>query len=198
MMTVLQVSRTRGSSGPTRTGRLLLLERSDGRTHAMGDDAPDRKNEELSEHPVQAMQLFASEGNPDLRPRPGVFVDNPVRPATQFRGGLPPHVVRQLREHIDSNIDQRIRVAALAKLANLSVCYFARAFKQSVGVTPHDYLMRRRVERTIELLSGTKMSLSEIAFAAGFADQSHFARRFRQHVGMSPRDYRRATPLRMT
>jgi AraC family transcriptional regulator len=110
------------------------------------------------------------------------------------RGGLPPRVVRRLREHIDANIERRISVEALAKLANLSVCYFVRAFKQSVGLTPHDYLIRRRVERTMELLSGTELSLSEIALAAGFADQSHCARRFRQHVGMSPRDYRWSIP----
>ena len=106
------------------------------------------------------------------------------------RGGLAPWVLRRLRDHIDANIDQRISVEELAKLANLSVCYFVRAFKQSVGVTPHDYLIRRRVERTMELLSGSDLPLSEIALAAGFADQSHCARRFRQHVGMSPRDYR--------
>jgi AraC family transcriptional regulator len=115
-------------------------------------------------------------------------------PVAYARGGLPPRTVRRLRDHIDSNIDQRISVDAMAKLANLSVCYFVRAFKQSVGVTPHDYLIRRRVERTMELLSGTDMPLSEIALAAGFADQSHCARRFRQHVGMSPRDYRWMTP----
>jgi transcriptional regulator GlxA family with amidase domain len=111
-------------------------------------------------------------------------------PVTSVRSGLPPRVVGRLREHIDRNIGQRISVEALAKLANLSVWHFGRAFKQSVGVTPHNYLMRRRVELAMELLSGTDMRLSEIALAAGFADQSHFARRFRQHVGMSPRDYR--------
>jgi transcriptional regulator GlxA family with amidase domain len=110
------------------------------------------------------------------------------------RGGLAPRVLRRLRDHIDANIEKRISVEALAGLANLSVCYFVRAFKQSVGVTPHDYVIRRRVERTMELLSGTELSLSEIALAAGFADQSHCARRFRQHVGMSPRDYRWSMP----
>lgn len=99
-----------------------------------------------------------------------------------------------MREYIDAHIEQRISVEALAKLANLSVCYFVRAFKQSVGLTPHDYLVRRRVERTMELLSETDLSLSEIALAAGFSDQSHCARRFRQHVGMSPRDYRWSIP----
>jgi len=113
---------------------------------------------------------------------------------TYLRGGLSPHVVRRVREHIDNNFDQRIKVGTLARLANLSVWYFLRAFKQSLGVTPHDYLIRRRLEHTMELLLATEMPLSQIALAAGFADQSHFARRFRQHVGMSPRDYRRALP----
>jgi len=138
------------------------------------------------------MQVFTPQANQDLRTEPGVFADNPVNAPTQFRGGLAPRVVRHLREHIDGNIERRIKVETLAKLANLSVGYFVRAFKQSMGATPHDYLMRQRVERTVQLLSDTNMSLSEIAFAVGFADQSHFARRFRQHVGVSPRDYRRA------
>jgi transcriptional regulator GlxA family with amidase domain len=116
-------------------------------------------------------------------------------PAKSFvRGGLPPRVLRRVREHIDAHIEKRVSVEALAGLANLSVCYFVRAFKQSVGVTPHDYLIRRRVERTMELLSSTDMPLSEIALAAGFSDQSHCARRFRQHVGMSPRGYRWSIP----
>lgn len=113
-------------------------------------------------------------------------------PTFHARGGLAPCIVRRIRDYIDGHIGQRITVKVLAKLANLSVCYFVRAFKRSVGVTPHDYLIRRRVELTLGLLSGTDMALSEIALAAGFADQSHCARRFRQHVGMSPCDYRRS------
>ncbi|MDI4239073.1 AraC family transcriptional regulator [Bradyrhizobium sp. Arg237L] len=127
--------------------------------------------------------------------RPQLFTRVPVDPSAilrigYVRGGLSPRVLRCVRCHIDAHIDQRISIEALAKLANLSVCYFVRAFKQSVGLTPHNYLIGRRVERTMELLSRTDLSLSEIALAAGFADQSHFARRFRQYVGMSPRDYR--------
>jgi transcriptional regulator GlxA family with amidase domain len=155
-------------------------------------------NEEPDEYLVQAPRSFAPEGISDPRIQLS-SVDSTNRtdengPMAYSRGGLPPRVVRRLREHIDSNIDQSISVETLAKLANLSVCYFVRAFKQSVGVTPHDYLIRRRVKRTMELLSDTDMPLSEIALAAGFADQSHCARRFRQHVGMSPRDYRWSMP----
>jgi AraC family transcriptional regulator len=120
---------------------------------------------------------------------PGTMV-----PAGFARGGLPPRVLRRIREYIEGNIDRRISVELLAGLANLSVCYFVRAFKHSMGTTPHDYLIRQRVERTKHLLSGGDMPLSEIALAAGFADQSHFSRRFRQHVGMSPRDYRWSSP----
>jgi len=149
-------------------------------------------SEEPSEHPVQAVHAFAPEANPGLRPKPVLFVGRLGNAATQARGGLPPWTVRRVHEHIDGNLDQRIKVETLAKLAKLSVCYFVRAFKQSVGFTPHDYLIRRRLERTMELLRGTDMPLSEIALATGFSDQSHCARRFRQHVGMSPREYRRA------
>jgi transcriptional regulator GlxA family with amidase domain len=76
------------------------------------------------------------------------------------------------------------------KVADLSVCYFVRAFKQTMGITPHEYLMRQRVELAMSLLAETDMPLSEIAVTAGFVDQSHCSRRFRQRVGMSPRDYR--------
>ena len=155
-------------------------------------------SEQASDHSAETLHAFITEGNVELRKSPRLFyktnATNAASPASYVRGGLPPRIVRRLREHIDNNIDKRISVGTLAKLANLSVCYFVRAFKESVGVTPHDYLIRRRVERTMELLSGTEMPLSEIALAAGFADQSHCARRFRQHVGMSPRHYRWSIP----
>jgi AraC-like DNA-binding protein len=109
-----------------------------------------------------------------------------------IRGGLPPWIVQRTRAFIDANIDQRITVDLLARLANLSVSYFVRAFKRSVGVTPHEYLMRRRVELAVQLLSETDLPLSEVAHAAGFGDQSHCARRLRQYVGMTPRAYRRS------
>ena len=148
-------------------------------------------NEEPSEHPPHTVHAFAPQESFDLRPK--LFAGSPANAAARgsyLHGGLPPWVVRRVREHIESNIERQIKVEALAKLANLSVCYFVRAFKQSVGVTPYDYLIRRRVERTMELLSGTDMPLSEISLAAGFADQSHCARRFREHVGVTPSSYR--------
>lgn len=149
---------------------------------------------------AQSLDRFAI--NHQMIPR-GLHVGNAgngaqsgaTAPTIHARGGLAPSVVRRIRDYIEGHIGQRITVKLLAKLANLSVCYFVRAFKRSLGVTPHDYLIRRRVELTMGLLSGTDMALSEIAVAAGFADQSHCARRFRQRVGMSPCDYRRSRKL---
>ena len=146
-----------------------------------------------SEGSRQAFQPVIRQPERDL-PVPHLLPSGTMVSAGPARGGLPPRVLRRIREYIDGNIDQRISVELLAGLANLSVCYFVRAFKQSTGITPHDYLIRQRVERTKQLLSGSNMPLSEIALAVGFADQSHFSRRFRQHVGMSPRDYRWSSP----
>ena len=150
-------------------------------------------NEESSE--LSEDTMLAPGRKFDIRSRPSLAVGAPVNaagPGNNLRGGLPARVVRRVREHIEGNIDRQMQVAALAELANLSVCYFARAFKQSVGFTPHDYLIRRRLERTKQLLLGSNMPISEIALAVGFSDQSHCSRRFRQYVGTSPREYRRA------
>jgi len=59
-------------------------------------------------------------------------------------------------------------------------------FKQSVGATPHDYLVATATRRAQELLTETEMPLAEIALATGFSDQSHFSRRFREHLNASP------------
>ena len=112
----------------------------------------------------------------------------PVRPP--IRGGLPPRALRRVREFIEAHLEQNISIQALAATAGLSMFHFARAFKQSEGMTPHDYLVQCRVRRARDLLAATDLPLSEIALAAGFADQSHCARRFREHVGVTPSSYR--------
>ena len=112
----------------------------------------------------------------------------PLRP--QIRGGLPPRALRRVREFIEAHLEQTISIQALATTAGLSMYHFARAFKQSEGMTPHDYLVQCRVRRARDLLAATDLPLSEIALAAGFADQSHCARRFREHVGVTPSSYR--------
>jgi len=118
--------------------------------------------------------------------------------ATPSRGGLSPAVTRRVCDYIEGHLDEKIRLDGLAARAGLSTDHFARAFHQSVGVPPHTYLLRRRLEHVEHMLRDTHAPLSEIAQATGFSDQSHLARHFRRWAGMSPRQVRRSerNPLR--
>ena len=112
----------------------------------------------------------------------------PVQP--RLRRSLPPGVLRRVRQHIEANLEKTISIEEMAGMAGLSKCHFARAFRQSQGVTPHDYLLRRRVHRAQQLLADTDLPLSEIAIACGFADAGHCSRRFKERLGITPRRYR--------
>lgn len=109
----------------------------------------------------------------------------------QARGGLTPRTLRRVHEYIAAHLEEHINLQGLARVAGLSMYHFARAFKQSERVTPHQFLLQCRVRRAQELLVATSLSLAEVAHAAGFSDQSHCARRFREFVGTTPSRYRR-------
>jgi len=102
------------------------------------------------------------------------------------RGGLSPALKNRICEFIESNISEKISLDALSALAGLSPHHFARAFQQSLGMPPHRYLLRRRLEHVEQMLRDTQLPLSHIALAAGFSDQSHLHRHFRRLTGMSP------------
>jgi AraC-like DNA-binding protein len=125
------------------------------------------------------------------RPRPD-FRDlvRHLAPTPRSRGGLPPAAIRRIQEYVDTHLSENVDLAVLAGIAGLSVFHFAREFKRTAGVTPHYYLLKKRVERAKNLLSRSDLSLAEIALASGFSDQSHFTRRFRQILGATPREFR--------
>jgi AraC family transcriptional regulator len=114
----------------------------------------------------------------------------PVQIDPGIRGGLPPRALRRVCEYIEAHLQENISLQVLADIAGKSKHHFARAFKQSEGLPPHEYLVQHRVRRAQELLTGTNLPLAEIALASGFSDQSHCARRFRKHVGLTPSRYR--------
>jgi AraC family transcriptional regulator len=107
------------------------------------------------------------------------------------RGGLAPWQERRAKELLSASIHGAISLAQLAQECDLSLSHFARAFRRSTGVPPHSWLVAKRVERAKQLLSGSSLSLSELALAAGFADQSHLTRSFKREVGTTPGTWRR-------
>ena len=121
------------------------------------------------------------------RPRFGMLahLSLSVGPTTN-RGGLAPARANRVCEYIDSHLQENIALEVLAEIAQLSVHHFARAFRQSLGIPPHNYIVQRRVEHAHQLLRNTDLPLSEIAIVAGFTDQSHLARHFRTITGVSP------------
>ena len=104
--------------------------------------------------------------------------------------GLAPWRLARVRGHIERHLDSPLTNAGLAALVRLNEDHFARAFKASVGRPPHAYVVARRVEHAKSLLTGSNLSLCEIALAAGFADQAHLSRRFKESVGASPASWR--------
>lgn len=96
----------------------------------------------------------------------------------------------RVRDAMDRHYAEALDVAALARLACMSQSHFSRRFKVVFGETPHRYLQRRRVERSMAMLRDTRAPVTEVAMAVGFTSLGTFSRTFREIVGRSPRDYR--------
>jgi AraC family transcriptional regulator len=107
------------------------------------------------------------------------------------RGGLPRQKLRAAMEYIEENLDLELSLENLAAAVHLSPYHFARLFKVSTGLPPHQYVITRRVERAKQLIrDGDDLSLAQIAARAGFWDQGHFTRHFKRLVGVTPKHFR--------
>lgn len=102
--------------------------------------------------------------------------------------------IRRARRLADCSYMQDLTLDQLASTAGLSRFHFLRAFRREVGVTPHAYVTGRRIAAAKALLDGNQ-SLSEVALACGFYDQSHFTRAFKGTTGVTPGQYRRGLAL---
>ncbi|AFY78087.1 DNA-binding domain-containing protein, AraC-type [Pleurocapsa sp. PCC 7327] len=102
-------------------------------------------------------------------------------------GGLPIYRLRQVIEYIDAYLDRDLTLAELAAVAHMSPNYFTQLFKQSTGFTPHQYVIRHRVERAKQLLIEGELAIADIALQVGFAHQSHFNRHFKRWMGVTPK-----------
>ena len=107
------------------------------------------------------------------------------------RGGLAPWQIIRVKKFIAERLASSLRCADMAQIACLSPHHFCRAFRVSLKVTPHAYVIRKRLQKARVLIATTRVPLGDIAIECGFADQAHFNRIFRKHVGATPGAWRR-------
>ena len=176
----LQNSETDGASEESRHGIASRME-SDNHT----------------EVPLEAVRVANDiyrnvQRNPESARAAALQLVNLLSPSpAHARGGLAPWQKRKVHEYVREHLQGHIQVADLANEIPLSVSYFYRAFKETFGETPSTYITRRRLEIAQELMSRTEESLTQIALAAGFADQSHLSKAFRRVMAETPSAWRR-------
>jgi AraC family transcriptional regulator len=93
---------------------------------------------------------------------------------------------RRTLEVIHAQLDSRLTIDMLAREAGLSVAHFSRAFRETMGRAPHQYLLSMRLEKARRLLEAPDANLSDVAHRTGFADQAHFTRLFKRSYGITP------------
>lgn len=101
-------------------------------------------------------------------------------------GRLAPRTLDRIAEFVDAELSGVITLDQLAAVARLSPFHFARAFKVSTGLAPHQFVTARRMDRATRLLIGSTASVTEVAHAVGLTNVSHFRRMFRSHAGLLP------------
>lgn len=111
------------------------------------------------------------------------------------QGGMASWQIKRVIQHIESELENALRIEDLAQLIDLSPGHFCRTFKTSMGETAHSFIIRRRIRRAQILMIETRNSLSQIACSCGLADQAHLTRLFRKMVGDTPMNWRRGNQV---
>ncbi|MEN3347814.1 MAG: hypothetical protein V7632_1449 [Bradyrhizobium sp.] len=141
---------------------------------------PDEVNQLFVDHVMLAFTVHVAQTYGGLR-----------SVAAPARGGLAAWQAKQAHERLEVDLRGKIPLKQIAAEFDLSVSHFSRAFRISTGLPPHQWLLHQRVKVAKQLMAVRDLPLSEIAIAAGFANQSHFTRVFSAAVGVSPAVWRR-------
>jgi AraC family transcriptional regulator len=112
------------------------------------------------------------------------------RPVQISRGGLGPARLRRIRELVHAKMEDELSLDELAQSVGLSTAHFARMFRKSTGETPHQFVLRQRLEHAKAMLRAPDARVLDVAVACGFKTQQHFAQVFRELWGVSPTEYR--------
>jgi AraC-like DNA-binding protein len=112
--------------------------------------------------------------------------------ADQVTGGLPWSRLRRVVEYVQTNLTGELSLAELSALVHMSPYHFARLFKKSIGVSPRQFVIRRRIAAAKLLLAERSRPMGEVALAVGFSSKSHFTTIFLRITGVTPGHYRAA------
>lgn len=108
----------------------------------------------------------------------------------QQSGGLQPRKVRIVKDYVEAHLHEKISLSTMAGQIRMSPYHFGRLFKQSTGLSPHQYLMEQRILKAKELLADHRLTIAEISQWSGFNSRAHFTTTFRKRVGKTPSEYR--------
>lgn len=118
------------------------------------------------------------------------YHSNPPLKLRKTSGRLSSQQLKQIIEYVHEHLSEEVSLVSLAEQMNLSAFHFARLFKNSLGLSPHQYLLQNRVERAKKLIViADKPDLTDIGLQVGFYDQAHFTKAFKRLVGISPKGF---------
>jgi AraC family transcriptional regulator len=110
--------------------------------------------------------------------------------------GLTHQQMKRVIDFVHEHLSQNLSLEALAQQAGFSPYYFARLFRQTTGESPHQFVLRQRIEQAQRLLKERDVPLAHVALESGFANQSHLTQAFKRHLGLTPRAYRQDRSIR--
>jgi AraC family transcriptional regulator len=149
-------------------------------------ERPHEVNQLFLDHVVLALLSHLLDRFGDLR-----------RPASLMKGGLSLRQKARAEAFLAANFARNVSLGEAASHCGLSRAHFARAFRQTIGIPPHQWLLRYRIDRAKAMMLDNPLSVAEVAIACGFADQSHLTRVFTRTTGLSPGAWRQEQRTRL-